>query len=343
MRVLTFPVASDYNRLRTITLCNDFPTSMTSEPYLIQLGNRLLQGLKPLPDEWKRRHINFVDQRQYEDGGFPGREGDSDLYYTGFAVRTLASLEGLDEGRAKCIGEYLQSHDPLELNVIDLLNWLTSAFAVQISTGQDLLAEYPAQLPSQIIARLESLRRDDGGYAKSEEGAISSTYHSFLIVLMYELMCTPLPQPNEMIQFIFDRQRDDGGFVEIAPMKRSGTNPTAAAVAILKILNAIDEELPDDVAGFLRDVWHPGGGFLANTRIPFADALSTFTGLLTATDLGFVNQFDLGAIRHHFETQLEFPTGGYRAAEWDETADIEYTFYGVGTIALLNLLQGIST
>jgi geranylgeranyl transferase type-2 subunit beta len=34
--------------------------------------------------------------------------------------------------------------------------------------------------------------------------------------------------------------------------------------------------------------------------------------------------------------ELEFPTGGFRAATWDEAADVEYTFYGLGVLALLN-------
>ena len=33
---------------------------------------------------------------------------------------------------------------------------------------------------------------------------------------------------------------------------------------------------------------------------------------------------------------LEFPTGGFRGASWDEQADVEYTFYGLGILALLN-------
>ena len=32
---------------------------------------------------------------------------------------------------------------------------------------------------------------------------------------------------------------------------------------------------------------------------------------------------------------LEFPTGGFRGASWDEQADVEYTFYGLGILGLL--------
>ena len=37
----------------------------------------------------------YLSREQNPDGGFPGREGGSDLYYTGFALRSLAVLQAL--------------------------------------------------------------------------------------------------------------------------------------------------------------------------------------------------------------------------------------------------------
>ena len=37
-----------------------------------------------------------------------------------------------------------------------------------------------------------------------------------------------------------------------------------------------------------------------------------------------------------FVMGLELPTGGFRAGLWDNVADVEYTFYGLGTVALLD-------
>ena len=118
-------------------------------------------------------------------------------------------------------------------------------------------------------------------------------------------------------------------------MRRSGTNPTAAAVALLKMQNAFDDELAEDVAGFVREVRSSEGGFQANTRIPFADGLSTFTGYLTARDLGRGDLLDRNLTERFLTEWLEFPTGGFRGASWDEAADVEYTFYGLGGLALL--------
>lgn len=306
-----------------------------TEPYLIRLGARLTDGLAGLDEARRNRHREFILSRQQPDGGFVGREGDSDLYYTSFAVRTLAMLGAIGDSERAALTTYLRTHDWRRLGVIDLMNWLWLALAVQALGGDDLLADAPPDWVAEIAARLEGVRAADGGYAKSAEGSAGSTYHSFLIVLTYELLGRDVPRPGALIQFLYDRQRDDGGFVEIAPMRRSGTNPTAAAAAVMQIVGAMDDTLREDIRGFLREMRSDEGGLQANSRVPFADGLSTFTGLLTLHDLGFSDALDADGVRRYLESSLEFPTGGFRAASWDEAADVEYTFYGLGTLSLL--------
>ncbi len=303
--------------------------------YLFKLADRVANGLTKLDVKRLEAHRRFLLTQQMPDGGFRGREGDSDLYYTGFAVRALAISGGVEENERDAISSYLTLHDPLQLGVIDLLSWLYSALVVQAAGGDDLLAGPPEDFVAQIQQQLESTRVADGGYAKSTEGSAGSTYHSFMVSLTYELIGQEVPRPNRLIQFLYDRQRDDGGFVEIAPMKRSGTNPTAAAVALLNKLNGMDDDIADDVQGFLTDVVSDEGGFQANTRIPFADGLSTFTGLLTGQDVGGRDIIKPDRVLQWLQSQIELPTGGFRGASWDQQADAEYTFYGLGILGLL--------
>ncbi|QDT96114.1 prenyltransferase/squalene oxidase repeat-containing protein [Gimesia aquarii] len=309
---------------------------MNDEPYLVKLALRLAAGLEKLPPSSLEKHRTYILAQQQADGGFSGREGDSDLYYTGFAVRSLGILGGVENQQCIELSSYLKQFHIEKLSTIDLLSWLYCALIIQASGGEDLLTGASDNWNTQISQNLERLRTPDGGYAKSEQGALGSTYHTFLVVLIYQLIGLEIPDSNDLIQFLYDRQRDDGGFVEISPMKRSGTNPTAAAVATLLILNAMDDELKDDVRDFLNQVKSSEGGFQANTRIPFADGLSTFTGLLTAQDLGLDSLVDQKQLMQFMTEWLEFPTGGFRGASWDEQADVEYTFYGLGVLALLN-------
>ena len=305
--------------------------------YLFSLAERLTAGLATLDEARRERHAAFFRSQQKPDGGYRGREGDADLYYTGFAVRGLAILGRFHGADADRLAGFLRTHDVNRLDVIDLLSWLYSALVVQATTGDDLLGDRRDDWAAQTVGRLEQLRRSDGGYAKSHEGALGSTYHSFLVALVYEMLGQTVPNPNLLTQFLYDQQRDDGGFVELAPMKRSGTNPTAAATALLATLNALDDELRDDAASFLATVWTNEGGFAANTRIPFADGLSTFTALLTATDLGRGELVRSDAVRRFITSELEFPTGGFRGAGWDDQADVEYSFYGLGVLGLIGV------
>ncbi len=43
-----------------------------------------------------------------------------------------------------------------------------------------------------------------------------------------------------------------------------------------------------------------------------------------------------------FVQSLDHPDGGFLAAIWDETRDVEYTFYGLGSLALLTTHRDLS-
>jgi geranylgeranyl transferase type-2 subunit beta len=203
--------------------------------------------------------------------------------------------------------------------------------------GRNVLADSPADWRERVGATLESFRTRDGGYGKTAGAASGSTYHTFLVGLCYELLGQPWPKADEVIGFIESRRRDDGGFVEIPAMRRSGTNPTAAAVGVLHLIRGPEADFAGKGATveFLTRMASPEGGLRANDRIPLADLLSTFTGAWTLDQLGARDRLDWNGIRR-FAEALARPDGGFRAGLWDEGADAEYTFYGLGTLALIS-------
>jgi geranylgeranyl transferase type-2 subunit beta len=317
-----------------------------AHPYLFRLDERVSRGLSGWDSARRERHRQFILTQQNPDGGFGGRglpveyandepeERESDLYYTAFAIRGLSALKLFTAEDASRVAQFLDVTRHRQTTVIDVVSWLYSALMVQASSGQNLLAQADSKWPENLATILEGFRSADGGYAKTHEGALGSTYHSFLVALCYELIGQTLPAPESLTSFIRSRQRDDGGFVEIAPMKRSGTNPTAAAIGVLTLHSTIGPNLRADVLAYLTDVRSDEGGFQANTRIPFADSLSTFTGYLTCLDLNAHDVLDRTRLEQ-FILSLEQPQGGFRAASWDQSTDVEYTFYALGTLGLL--------
>src|SRR5260370_28596005 len=120
------------------------------------------------------------------------------------------------------------------------------------------------------------------------------------------------PAIDRLRAFIESRRRPDGGFVEIAPMKRSGTNPTAAAVGVLQILADTPDQFhaaAQNVIPFLTGMASPEGGLRANARAPLADLLSTFTGLWTLFQLNALDQMNLPAVRSYVQS-LVIESGG---------------------------------
>jgi geranylgeranyl transferase type-2 subunit beta len=311
--------------------------TMNNASYLQRLTTRLAEGLARLPAETRQRHAAFLRAAQLPDGSFPDREGGSDLYYTGFALRGLAALDALDAEIASRAADYLRASLTRQASVVDFYSLLYSCLLLQASTGIDVLAGSSPDWPERVAATLETFRTSDGGYAKQAgHPGGGSTYHTFLVGLCYELLGRTLPQPEIVLQFAMSRRREDGGFVEVAPMRRGGTNPTAAAIGLLELIGrGSTEEVRSGVIDFLAEMPSEEGGMRANARAPLADLLSTFTALWTLEQLGGLDSIDRDSALAYVHS-LERESGGFHGGRWDTGTDVEYTFYGLGTLALLS-------
>jgi geranylgeranyl transferase type-2 subunit beta len=301
--------------------------------YLHDLSTKLADGLARLPEEFRSRNAAYLRTAQNADGGFSGREGGSDLYYTGFGLRGLAILGALTPDVCERSAGFLRHCLTQQATVVDFFSLLYSALLVELA-GVDVLGGALADWPERVVATLETFRSADGGYSKTAGSSSGSTYHTFLVGLCYQLLGKELPRPPELVHFIQARRRDDGGFVEIAPMRRSGTNPTAGAVGALQLAGGLTEEISSGVVEFLARMPGMEGGLRANDRAPLSDMLSTFTGCWTLAQLGALDRLDANGVREFAHSQ-EQPAGGFRGGLWDDRADIEYTFYGLGVLALL--------
>jgi geranylgeranyl transferase type-2 subunit beta len=219
-------------------------------------------------------------------------------------------------------------------SIVDFFSLIYGAALLESAAGIDIFAAAGSAWRDNVARLLETFRRPDGGYAKGSEGNASSTYHTFLVLLCLELADRRPAGPEQIVDFLQSQQAEEGGFREIRASKRAGTNPTAAAIAALRMLGALDEATRSDTVEFLAEMQTDEGGLRANTRIPIADLLSTFTGLLTLQDLGGASEIDLAAVRQ-FVASLDREEGGFHGAAWDTAHDVEYSFYGLGCLGLL--------
>lgn len=312
-----------------------------SVSYLHELTLRLALGAANLDSEALKKHTVWLRSRQADDGGYAGREGDCDPYYTAFALRALWVAGDLDLEIAQRAGRFLRARLHQRDSIIDMISLIFAAAICEMSVGEVVLADEEDDSQTNwkvnVAALLESLRTPDGGYAKTPEGRAGSTYQTFLTTLCYQLIEIPIPESERILSFLDSQRHPEGGFLEIRAAKRAGVNPTAAAIGTLKALGKLTPGDHDLTVDFLSEMQSDEGGFTANTRIPFADLLSTFTGVLSLLDLEAIDRIDLNAVLRYAQS-MQSPEGGFYGFALDQTADVEYSFYGIGTLALCQTL-----
>lgn len=319
--------------------------------YLDKLEQTLRAGLQLLPRRLVQNTVSFTLGKQCPGGGFADRSGQPDIYYTAFALRLLALHADFDCELIRPTLRWLESLDIAQFSTLANLYSYIQSLAIAISLGTPALAEKWEKARSGLIYALLEHRTENGAFAARRGASSASVYHTFLGLLGCELLDIPCDSTPNLSRWLQGRQNADGGFADIETIRTSSTNPTAAAVAIWKMIGAACDIGPARVLNFMRKVYIPHFGFAAHPRMPVPDLLSTFTALWTLYTLGhtdFVAPDSLTAQVSH----LQDHDGGFLAgpAELLELApdsqdndrpgsDVEYTFYGLATLALLQVIR----
>ena len=110
-------------------------------PYLQDLTIRLAIGIAALDEPTRKRHAEFLLSKQREDGGFAGREGESDLYYTGFALRSLGILGELYGEPAERSADFLRNRLTGHETIIDFVSLIYGAALLETSAGIDIFED----------------------------------------------------------------------------------------------------------------------------------------------------------------------------------------------------------
>jgi prenyltransferase beta subunit len=266
----------------------------------------------------------FLSSQFHQDGGAVDRAGNSDLYYTVFALEGLMALQ------------------------VELPVSTTMPFLASFGNGADLdlvhracLARCWASMPKNsldsdraaaIATGIESYRADDGGFAATAQSPHGTAYHAFLAHGAYQDLNIPCPDRAGLGESLLSLTTKDGGFANTAGLPFGTTTVTAAAVSLLRHL---DRPAPSGVGNWILAQAHPEGGFRANPQAPMPDLLSTATALHALDGL----QVDYKVLREHC---LDFVdslwTGKAFCGHWaDDAQDSEYTYYALLALGHLSL------
>ena len=287
---------------------------------------------------------NFLRSKQNPDGGFPDREGRSDLYYTVFALDALTALQQpFEEDRVRQFARSFGEGASLDFVHLCALVRCWSALERRLparrvgSESPRAVLEAGAPPASALRSRLETFRARDGGFNPAPDSARGTAYGAFLGVAAYQDLGVELPQPLELVRSLKFLETEDGAWTnEIfgrGPMPVGATNSTAAAVTVLRQLNM---PVNAAVGDWLLAQAHPQGGFLAVPGAPIPDLLSTATALHALS--GLQTPFDkLKEPCLDFVDTLWTNEGGFHGHWADDHLDAEYTCYGLLALGHLSL------
>ena len=258
-------------------------------------------------------------------GGVADRAGAADLYYTVFGLEGLLALQ------------------------CDLPIDATTKYLAGFGDGGDLdfvhlacLARCWAALPpgvrrdcpsDAVLARVETFRAGDGGYAADPGAAVGTLYGSFLALGSYLDCGREFPDPGRLIANTQSLRADDGGYANQADVPMGLTPSTAAAATLLRNLG---EPVDADIASWLLARRHADGGFFATPLAPLPDLLSTATALHALSGM----RVDLSGVREgclDFIDTLWTARGGFHGNWADDELDCEYTYYGLLALGHLSV------
>ena len=263
----------------------------------------------------------FLRARVNPDGGFQDRAGASDLYYTVFG---LDALIGLQEPVPAATAAYVDTCADSDLDFVHLA-CLARAWAALKRLPEPAVID-------RVLARLETFRSADGGYATSSGASHGTAYAAFLALGAYDDLGRAMPVDG-IAASLHALKAGDGSYANHPGMASGLTTSTAAAVLVLRHLDAT----PDRNAGvWLLDRCHPRGGFFASPATPVPDLLSTATALHALSTL----HLPLGGLREpclDFVDSLWTNRGGFFGTWADDYADCEYTYYALLALGHLSL------
>jgi hypothetical protein len=249
----------------------------------------------------------FLKGEISDDGGFIGRSGTSDLYYTHFGAGSLLALSGIDA--LAPVHEYISSFS--DYSKLDFVHLCCLARCRAFLGLHDSITD-------GILSYIEKFRSSDGGYNhRSAQSEYGTTYAAFLAQSVYE----------EFGRSVSDWER-------VIEVSESGGGITTVTAALVVMLADAGEAVSEQTLEWLIQRHDDDGGFRASENAPIPDLLSTAASLYALRSSG-VDISMLSAACSDFVEMLWSDDGGFTGTAMDIKSDCEYTYYGLMSLGCL--------
>ena len=299
--------------------------------YLVLADYVIATGASLMKPAFRQLQRDFVLQKQQPDGGFGGRQGESDVYYSDFAVRVLDLLEPRCPA-LEAVSRSLAALPDEPRSITECFNRLNLR---RLLVRQGFTADVKAWTLQDVLDRGVLA---GGGWGDLATGRLSA-YDTFLALLCRGMLESPdvADETAAAAHALQQLACADGGYAQTLGMHRGQTCATAAVAAVLMMA---EKPVPEVAVRFLAAMQAQDGGLRAHADAACGDLLSAFTGFLTLLQLGVPQAVDLRALGRFLRTTARHG-GGFGATVEDYAADVEYTYYGTALVSVLRSLAGV--
>lgn len=285
----------------------------------------------------------FVASRQTADGGFCGRSPASDIYFSHFALATLTALEAHGDWaeRARPFAARHAAALPADLpHLVATLRVHLLLALGQRGAGPGAAAAarwLPASGRALAANQLLGDERATRFRQALDEAALADAYSTFLLLQAREDLGLAWPDPESTVARLLAAQTTAGGFA--ADARQAAETTTVAAAAVI-VLTRLGGRVPAGALAWLAAQQTPTGGFRATAGAPLPDLLSTAAALMALDLAGHAPTAKQRAAHAAFIEGLWRDSGGFAGHPLDTEADVEYTFYALLAMGLLDAHDG---
>lgn len=261
-----------------------------------RMDRAVAAGVAPLGADFIAAVRSGVLAHRCPDGGFRGRAGGSDAWYTAFALRCLELTGGIPEAIAARADAWSATLPPPT----------GPRSALDHATIAVLLGRSPA-IPAGA--------------------APTACYDAFAFAVHADLAGLPVPACD------LAACRREGGFAETATHPQPQVPATAAALVALRLAGTLPAEDRRRALVGLRAAQGADGGLRVHADAPAGDLLSTATGVWALAACGALGHLDLAAAARFAIACRR--ADGFGACPGDDAGDPEYAWYGLTLLGLL--------
>ena len=291
--------------------------------FYLQMISLLRNALDLLDEQGQNEVFQFLKSQQNEDGGFMDRGGRSDLYYSLFGELMIKAMESeVGSQKSEVRSDTTRNPKPETDLILKLKQFIARQSNSEVSgfIEKCCLVLLQKELKTGRNSQIKALFSLGKSFWK-ERYSINLSYRSFVLFLTLDAVL-----PFRSILKIGAKKTLAGTTVD----QHSPCSEVAAKVFLQKMMNQDGSENQELLKSFACET----GGFKAFAHLQNADMLSTAVALFalnySGCDLRLLKPACLEFI------QQNFVDGAFFSGDGDQTADVEYTFYGLlalGTLA----------